>query len=95
MTTEDVRRYYRFYGQVQGVGFRWHAMNAARDLHLSGRVKNLPDGSVEAEIQGSRQAISAWLQTLYNDRYIKITDLKCKDLPLQEDASTFYVDSLW
>ena len=44
-------------GRVQGVGFRaWAADEAAR-LRVSGWVRNRIDGSVEAAISGSPEAV--------------------------------------
>jgi len=42
----------RFYGIVQGVGFREKTRRKAESLGLKGWVRNLSDGSVEAMIQG-------------------------------------------
>ena len=47
-----IARKYRFYGRVQGVFFRAQTRTAARALGLTGWVRNLPDGSVEAHVEG-------------------------------------------
>jgi acylphosphatase len=40
------------YGLVQGVFFRYSSRKVARNLGLTGIVKNLPDGSVYIEAEG-------------------------------------------
>jgi acylphosphatase len=40
------------YGLVQGVFFRYTTRKVARNLGLTGIVKNLPDGSVYIEAEG-------------------------------------------
>jgi acylphosphatase len=49
-------------GQVQGVGFRWSAATEARSLDIKGYVKNLPDGSVYLEAEGSREQLNAFVE---------------------------------
>ncbi|HSF25043.1 MAG TPA: acylphosphatase [Blastocatellia bacterium] len=44
-------------GRVQGVGFRYFAIRAARGLGIVGTVRNMPDGSVEAVAEGETDAI--------------------------------------
>lgn len=46
-------------GLVQGVGFRWFVARHARSLGLTGYARNLPDGSVEVEVAGPDDGISA------------------------------------
>jgi acylphosphatase len=47
----------RLFGRVQGVGFRYSAADEARRRHLSGWVRNLDSGGVEAVFQGPRLAV--------------------------------------
>ena len=42
-----VRKHIYFYGRVQGVGFRYYAVQKAGQLGLAGWVRNRYDGSVE------------------------------------------------
>ena len=47
----------RVSGRVQGVFFRANTKRIADSLHLSGWVRNLPDGRVEAVFEGSEDAV--------------------------------------
>jgi acylphosphatase len=46
-------------GRVQGVSFRYYTCRKAIALGLTGWVRNLPDGRVEAIIQGDRAVVEA------------------------------------
>lgn len=46
-------------GGVQGVGFRYQARARAQSLGLSGFVRNLPDGSVEAAFEGEDERVES------------------------------------
>lgn len=56
-----VVRNLRISGRVQGVGFRFHMERKARELNLTGWVRNRRDGSVEAVVQGAPEAVEAML----------------------------------
>jgi len=51
-------------GRVQGVGFRAATVRQAHQLKLGGWVRNLPDGRVEALIQGDHAAVDRMLSWL-------------------------------
>ena len=49
-------------GRVQGVFFRAETSRLARSRGLAGWVRNLPDGRVEAVLEGPRQAVESMLE---------------------------------
>ena len=54
--------YVRVRGMVQGVGFRHATVRRAHELGVTGWVANLPDGSVEAMLQGPANQIDRMLE---------------------------------
>ncbi len=57
-----VRLHIRVSGDVQGVFFRAGAQSEAKRLGLSGWVRNVDDGSVEALAEGSKSALDEFLE---------------------------------
>lgn len=49
-------------GRVQGVGFRYSAAGEARYRGIKGFVKNLPDGSVYIEAEGSAEQLNSFVE---------------------------------
>lgn len=79
----------RFYGRVQGVGFRYTACNLARNLGLTGWVRNEFDGTVLCEAQGDSSVTDKFLERLNNARYIRIDDMDIKELAVDESERSF------
>lgn len=59
-----IRRRVVVHGRVQGVGFRYHARAVGIGLGVSGFIRNLPDGGVEAEVEGDDAAVGRMLDWL-------------------------------
>jgi len=53
-----VARRFLIRGRVQGVGFRMYAVDRASLEGLSGYVRNLRDGGVEAVVEGDEEAVA-------------------------------------
>jgi len=52
----------RISGRVQGVGFRYSAAGEARYRGIRGFVKNLPDGNVYIEAEGSSEQLNSFVE---------------------------------
>jgi acylphosphatase len=53
-----IARRYLVSGRVQGVGFRYFVHDAATREGVTGYVRNLPDGRVEAHVEGEAEAVT-------------------------------------
>lgn len=60
--SESIQKKLNVIGRVQGVFFRLETQKEAKRLDVSGYVKNLPDGSVEAVIQGDAQTVEKMIK---------------------------------
>lgn len=77
-----VRKHIIFYGSVQGVGFRYFAVYRARQLNLTGWVRNLYNGSVEMEVQGKEERIEELIRFLQNQQSILIEKMETEIIPI-------------
>ena len=64
MSPEPVRAHLWISGAVQGVGFRFFAERTGRRHGVSGFVRTLPDGRVEAAAEGDREAVDRFIAAL-------------------------------
>ena len=84
---DKIRRHIIFYGYVQGVGFRWKARSAADRYGISGWVRNLPDGSVEMEAEGTPRDISDLITALEDHAWGSVERIESRDIPIHGDYS--------
>lgn len=71
-------------GRVQGVFFRRHTQKKAQQLKLTGWVRNLPDGSVEAKIFGDVIALQQMEQWLHQGpSHAKVTEVIINDIEVE------------
>ncbi len=62
--SETIRLRVLVSGRVQGVGFRYFTECSTHTLRVSGLVRNLPDGRVEAEVQGDEEEVEKFLENV-------------------------------
>ncbi len=63
-STQPVRAVILVSGRVQGVGYRAFAEREACQLALVGGVRNCEDGRVEADVEGERSMVEAFIERL-------------------------------
>jgi acylphosphatase len=73
-------------GRVQGVAFRAHTADQARQAGVAGWVRNCPDGSVEAAFEGARGAVEALLAFVRRGpRAARVEGVEVNEEPLAGD----------
>ena len=80
-TGEPVRVWLHFTGTVQNVGFRYEMSEVAKKLALTGYAKNLPDGSVEAEVQGAQPRVDYLVEHMKVLRRASVSAVERRPLP--------------
>lgn len=85
------RRSVHFSGRVQGVGFRATTQQLARRLGLSGWVKNLTDGRVEAAVQGPAGDVDRLLRDLREHFGQGIKDIESRQIEPQPESDGFQI----
>lgn len=85
-------------GIVQGVGYREFTRRIAGRLSVSGWVRNRMDGSVEALLHGSCEAVEAMLAEMRRGpSHATVTDLRILSEEESEapTAGAFFVRGSW
>ena len=82
----------RITGRVQGVWYRGATEAEARSLGVDGWVRNLPDGSVEALVEGEQAAVQAlvdWSRT--GPPGARVADVVATAEPADDDLVGFRI----
>jgi acylphosphatase len=82
----------RITGRVQGVWYRGATEAEARRLGVDGWVRNMPDGSVEAVVQGEPAAVRAlvaWCRT--GPPGARVADVSEQVEPAGDDLAGFRI----
>jgi acylphosphatase len=73
-------------GRVQGVGFRYSVKQIAKGFDVTGWVRNLPDGRVELQAQGSDEELRAFLEAIAQSE-LRAHIRKQEETPLAEPSA--------
>ena len=84
-----IRRRYRFYGRVQGVGFRYRAKQAASLYGVTGWVENEWDGSVSMEAQGEPSDIDKMVEAIGRGFFVEIERTEAERIDVIEGERGF------
>jgi len=83
----------RIRGRVQGVFYRESARTEALRLGLTGWVRNLPDGSVEAVAEGPPEALEAFISwSQRGPPQARVSDVERADAAALGEFLTFIVE---
>jgi acylphosphatase len=90
---EGTKRVHAFIsGRVQGVGFRNFVEGQARKAKVTGFVRNLADGRVEAVVEGPMEAVQAVVEEMkHGPRSARVDKFEVKDEPPAGDFDSFEI----
>jgi acylphosphatase len=81
----------RLFGRVQGVFFRQWTIDQARRLGVAGWVRNRPDGSLEAHLEGEEDAVAQLAERMrQGPSQARVDDVVIEDT-VPEDLKEFAV----
>ncbi|UZJ44006.1 acylphosphatase [Marinimicrobium sp. C6131] len=85
-------KHYLIQGRVQGVSYRANTQRKARELGLTGWVRNLPDGQVEALAQGAPETLQAFETWLWQGPALaEVTQVEVSEADSEPADSDFIV----
>lgn len=79
-------------GRVQGVFFRAETENKATSLDLTGWVRNLPDGKVDAVFEGEEENVNVMINWCRKGpRFASVTNLEVVEKAYQGEFQNFSI----
>jgi acylphosphatase len=90
-SNSKIRKKVIFSGRVQKVGFRLEIFCIAERMKLTGWVKNLEDGSVEAELQGGESQVLFLVNCMQALKRASVKKLTIIDMPICESEENFTI----
>lgn len=90
-TGNRIRRHVIYSGRVQGVCFRAITQEISARYDVTGFVRNLRDGTVELEAEGSAAAVDAFLAEIARHFQNNITDAQVSDISPRNDEADFRI----
>uniref|UniRef100_A0A7C4ML70 Acylphosphatase n=1 Tax=Desulfatirhabdium butyrativorans TaxID=340467 RepID=A0A7C4ML70_9BACT len=89
---EQMRVRVRITGRVQGVYFRAETQNAAQQIGVTGWVRNLRDGSVEAVFEGEAHRVRDMVAWCWKGSpFSRVDDVEVIEEPYQNEFQDFRV----
>lgn len=89
--SQPTRRRVIYTGRVQGVGFRYTVHDLARQFPVLGFVRNLPDGTVELQVDADDKTFEQFEAAIQRAFARNITDAKITLLPVNEPFTRFEI----
>lgn len=80
-------------GFVQGVGYRQFVKSNAQKLDITGWVKNLPDGRVEAVVQGKKDEVTKLIELCQKGPLLsEVESVDVREEEIEKDFSDFSIE---
>lgn len=90
---KELERYFcKASGRVQGVGFRYFVQTNAQILGVTGWVKNMEDGTVTMEMQGTKDLLADLRGRIEKGTcFIKVNAFEEKQITVEESDTDFSI----
>lgn len=86
------KRFEVFYsGMVQGVGFRYNALQVSRNFAVVGTVQNLPDGRVKMVVEGEVKTVEQFVREVAETTHGRVTHSEVNEYPSVGDIQGFRI----